>query len=75
MEYQEITVDQRRQIIKGRLAGWEADHFGHTLNLAALNANGVTEGPDVDNTEKALATLAATIEVGREELAALDTAE
>lgn len=70
MEYSHLTKDQQRQILKGRVTGWEADHFGHEINLAALLA-AKTEPDGLENTYKALAALEASIIAGREKLMAL----
>lgn len=71
MDYSILTVDQQKEILRGRVAAWEADHYGHTINLMALEANGV---PDADKaaTRTALATLEASILDGRAELERLD---
>lgn len=73
MEYSEITLDQQRQILKGRLAGWEADHFGHTINRQAMVANGV-KGAELDNTDTAIRTLEASITTARDELSSIESA-
>lgn len=71
MEYSHITKDQQRQILKGRIAGWESEHWGHEINLAALKASGSTTPDDLEITYKSLAVLEASILSARDQLAAL----
>lgn len=66
MDYTELDVDQQKQILKSRIAGWEAEHFGHTLNLAAGEA--VKDKATIDASGRALKILEASILAGRAEL-------
>lgn len=73
MEYSSLTKDQQRQILNGRIAGWEADHFGHEINLLALEANSASE-EELKSTRDALTTLENSVLAARAELNALGTA-
>lgn len=72
MEYEHVSKDQQVAILKGRLAGWEADHFGHEINLAALDASDAGE-TEKTSTRTALRTLEASITAGRAKLAELES--
>lgn len=71
MEYSQVSKDQQIQILKGRIAGWEADHYGWEINLAAIEASGGTES-DLKTARDNLNTLEASINAGRAKLAELD---
>ncbi len=64
MEYQEVDKNQQQAILKGRLAGWEGDHLGHTLNLAAGQAAG--DQATIEASQDAIRVLEASIEAGRQ---------
>ncbi len=38
MSYSELSSEQQQQIIRQRILGYEQDHFGHCLNIAALSS-------------------------------------
>lgn len=66
MDYSELDVDQQKQILKSRIAGWEADHYGHSINLAAGEA--VKDKDTIFASNKAMKILESSITAGRAEL-------
>lgn len=40
MEYTQLSEAQQKQMLESRLAGLEAEHFNHTVNLTLLEASG-----------------------------------
>jgi hypothetical protein len=67
MEYSQVNNDEKRRILKGRIAGWESDHWGHEINLLALQANSSSEEETL-TTRQALKTLEASIMAARAHL-------
>lgn len=55
IEYSELSADQQRQMLKGRLAQFEAEHYGTVINLAVFKANGLKG--DLENAERNLSQL------------------
>lgn len=73
MEYTEFTKEQQEQTLKGRIAAWEADHFGHEINKQAFLAlpNGEDKDKGVKQSNEAQATLEASITSAKNHLAKL----
>ena len=70
MEYTEFTVVQQRQLLKSRIAGWEADHFGHEINLMAGQT--VRDQSTIDASETALRVLEDSVNAAKEMLTTLE---
>ena len=66
MDYSEVTTDQRIAILKGRIAGWETDHFGHEINLAAGQA--ANDPTTIEQSQTAMTILEASIAAGKKML-------
>jgi CO dehydrogenase/acetyl-CoA synthase gamma subunit (corrinoid Fe-S protein) len=42
MDYKVLTTEQQVNMLKERIVGFEADHFGHQMNLDGLSAQPTT---------------------------------
>lgn len=74
MQYQHLTIEQRRSMIAQRLNALEADHFGHELNLASLRSLPETDATvpaAIAEAVQAQAAIESAVMVCRAELAAL----
>jgi hypothetical protein len=75
--YQQLTEDEKKQIIESRLRQFEGEHFNHELNK--LNVETLPASDEKDQQLEAIAEAQATIEqaieVHLEELAKLDDEE
>jgi hypothetical protein len=69
MQYSELTKSQQIQLLTNRIQGWEADHYGHEINLAAGTAAG--DESTIKASTEALAVLEASITSARGMLATL----
>lgn len=72
MEYSQVDKDQKIQMLKGRILGWESEHFGHEINLTALEAVGSSDLEKASSV-RALEVLEASILAGRAKLAELES--
>lgn len=73
MEYTEFSKEQQEAVLKSRIAGWEADHFGHEINKQAFLALPASDERDqgVKQSNEAQATLEASINSAKKHLARL----
>jgi hypothetical protein len=72
--FDQLTVEQRRQMCDQRILGYEADLFGHLLNQAALDVLPDEDPGKADALAQAttsIDTLTASIDAVRAVLAAL----
>lgn len=69
-EYEQLTKQQQIDQIKGRLTGWEAEHYGNTISLASAEASG--EDQAAEQFRRNVKILEASLNVGRQELARLE---
>lgn len=72
MQYQYLNSDQKRQMIESRLQQYEAEHFGHSLNLVVAQAQSEddpTRATSIEQTQASLETLERAITAARGELA------
>lgn len=73
IEYTEFSKEQQEATLKSRIAGWEADHFGHEINKQAFSS--LPDGDDKDKGIKqandAQSTLEASIKSAKAHLTKL----
>ena len=76
-EYTEFTAEQQEQVLKSRIAGWEADHFGHEINKQAFEAlpDSDDKAIGIKQSKDAQTTLEASIQSAKSHLSKLKAAK
>lgn len=73
MEYEQLTVEEKKQIIYNRLRQYEQDHFNNSLNLESLEASPTPDEVAINATRETVRRLENIITLHRAKLQALDS--
>lgn len=73
MEYEQLTVDEKKQIIYNRLRQYEQDHFNNSLNLESLEASPTPDEGAINATRETVRRLENIITLHRAKVQALDS--
>lgn len=74
MEYKYLTVEQRQQMLTGRIQQFEVEHYQHEMNKAAVSSlpDSDEKAAAIEQADAAQATLEGAINAAETELAALE---